>query len=372
MNGHLLPEEVAVRLRPGYLLTALHTTLLLEVGELWTERFRSAGIPSLRMKGAALVAEGRYDDPGARPMDDLDLLVAPCDAHSAVRLLLEAGFRPWMAWGESYPRWLDSLTLSAPGEIAGIDLTIDLHWRTSYGRIRYGMAPEGGGRSPSELTEAEAAAPLWRDADLERSLPAPGPHLVLLAEHLLKHLGAQIHLPGLVDLFRLARDSEIRREAYVRAHRSPMAPGLRLLFEALVRPLGLTTFEEDGGYLGGGGEAGPPLSRGGEGGWRDRWLRRRISPLRWITDGGASPVLHRGEAVLLRLAMLRSAREATHELLGVVWPEEGWLRARYGESSAELWELRRRYLQAIGAWGTAGGPSPVSPNQEVEGGGTLP
>ncbi|MEO8586863.1 MAG: nucleotidyltransferase family protein, partial [Acidobacteriota bacterium] len=54
----------------------------------------SAGLETLLLKGAALVASG-YVDVGARPMSDVDILVRRRDANAAMDTLLAAGWEPW-------------------------------------------------------------------------------------------------------------------------------------------------------------------------------------------------------------------------------------------------------------------------------------
>jgi len=76
-------------------------------------------------KGAALiVAEGR--DPGARPMGDVDIVVAPGDARRALELLVAAGYRPT---GGIEPfsalRVRRGLNLVGPQTDGG---GLDLHW----------------------------------------------------------------------------------------------------------------------------------------------------------------------------------------------------------------------------------------------------
>lgn len=55
--------------------------------------FEAAGIRAVLLKGAALL-HTVYDDPGCRPMYDLDLLVAEDDAPRADAVLREAGYTP--------------------------------------------------------------------------------------------------------------------------------------------------------------------------------------------------------------------------------------------------------------------------------------
>lgn len=86
-----------------------------------------AGIGTMVFKGAALmIAYGR--GPGERPMGDVDIVVKPGDAHRALELLLEAGYKSSYGF-EPFGalRVRRSLNLSAPGTEG---MEVDLHWST--------------------------------------------------------------------------------------------------------------------------------------------------------------------------------------------------------------------------------------------------
>ncbi len=55
---------------------------------------QAQGIPSLPLKGAALMLVGCYPQPGLRPAVDIDLLVAPEDVQAADALLARYEYRP--------------------------------------------------------------------------------------------------------------------------------------------------------------------------------------------------------------------------------------------------------------------------------------
>lgn len=81
----------------GFLAAQRRQTLLRQqrIAELLSridERARSAGIPFVALKGAALHAAGIYAA-GERPMADLDLLVHPSDLDTAAAVLLAVGYR---------------------------------------------------------------------------------------------------------------------------------------------------------------------------------------------------------------------------------------------------------------------------------------
>ncbi|MEX1018197.1 MAG: nucleotidyltransferase family protein, partial [Litorilinea sp.] len=90
------------------------------------EDFEAAGIPTLLLKGAALVA-CHYSDFGVRPMSDFDVLVPKAQVQAAIDVLAARGWHP-------EDRGLDRLTptyfsvrhsqgFAGPGE-----QYLDLHW----------------------------------------------------------------------------------------------------------------------------------------------------------------------------------------------------------------------------------------------------
>jgi hypothetical protein len=88
-----------------------------------------AGIATLVLKGAALAAL-HYPDVGARPMDDVDVLVAPAQVEEAMRVLQRAGWSPGreVTWSPAdNPRALIPVRHAiAFDDEAGHQL--DLHW----------------------------------------------------------------------------------------------------------------------------------------------------------------------------------------------------------------------------------------------------
>ena len=55
------------------------------------ESFATAGVPIILLKGAAL-AHRIYPSPGLRPMVDIDVLIAPTDSESAVKIVSDLGY----------------------------------------------------------------------------------------------------------------------------------------------------------------------------------------------------------------------------------------------------------------------------------------
>ncbi len=84
---------------------------------------RSAGVPTLVLKGMAL-ARIYYPDPGCRPMNDVDLLVPPSRAGEAIELLERSG---WTSSVAGLAEALDTRnSASFHRHRTGSDL--DLHW----------------------------------------------------------------------------------------------------------------------------------------------------------------------------------------------------------------------------------------------------
>lgn len=95
--------------------------LFSEVSPLLFE-LRPAGIETVILKGAAL-ATRYYEDPGARPMDDVDVLIHPSQLHGAIQLLRRSG------WSGPSPKRLslDSRTHAFVFE-GPTGEHVDLHW----------------------------------------------------------------------------------------------------------------------------------------------------------------------------------------------------------------------------------------------------
>ena len=95
------------------------------------EHSRSAGIAIVALKGAALQMAGVYAA-GERPMADLDLLVRPRDAESAVAVLLALSYRDagttWKHQGFEPP---NAELCALLGEHADNPVKIDLHHKIS-------------------------------------------------------------------------------------------------------------------------------------------------------------------------------------------------------------------------------------------------
>ncbi|MDX1567859.1 MAG: nucleotidyltransferase family protein [Longimicrobiales bacterium] len=333
-----LPESVARRLEEPHVRTALHTTLTVETGARARRVLGERGIPALLFKGAALVEAGLYRDPGARAMGDADLLVRPDDAHDAVAALREEGFDPWSPWDPASAEWLDSASLSDLRAPDGVEVSLDLHWRLGYERLRYGRSGRGG--------------ILWEGADLDEGRPADSTHLVVLLEHLLKHLHVTSHVRGIGDAVRLSDSVEDWESVWDHLTDRPTGRALALLLDVLRTRLGAAVPSEVGALA--------------ERGWWRSMGRRVLDPRRMVMDGAESSGSSeeaRTRGLLRRWAVLGSPRSALREALHTILPGRGWLRARYDAPAASRFRLLFRYWKDVTRWLRGRGSSPVSPNQ---------
>ena len=306
------------------LRTLLRGRALMAAADRARSALEAAGVESLLFKGAGLLQAGVYADPGARPLGDVDLLVRPAQANRAAAALEGAGFRAWRPWSARLMSWKDSLPFE--GGDADFPTTIDLHWRTEYGRLRSG---EGG-------------SPLWSGVSREARHPRAEPHLVVVAEHVLKHLRVGVHLLGVADAARLAGRVGDWDEVLHLGRERRSATALGHFFAALSRELEAPVPHGLAEALGGPGGAG-----GAPG-----WIRFRD----WV--GRSTLVRSRISGLRLRMRLSGSPRGALHDLLEAGFPGTPWLRARYGSSDPGLM-LWMRYALQSGRWLVARGESPL-------------
>lgn len=316
----------------------LRGSLTMEAAHRARAALRAGGFDVLLFKGAGLVEAGVYADPGARAMDDADLLIRGGEVEGAVALLVEAGFEPWVPWEPRRRTWLSAFTLTDAAAPAGIEVSVDLHWRIPYGSYR------SGGAAGDEA--------VWAGADLERGLPSPEAHALLVAEHFVRHLRVVPHLVGIADLVRIlprVRDPRRLRElARERGALRPLQSLLWFLRAHLAVPL-------DG-----------ELAEVLEVPERMGILRARaLAPARLlkVPRGRREKRL---PGLLSQAALQGSPGDFVRELARVLHPPGEWLAQRAGPGSGGAVRRRLGYWGELVRWAVGRGVSPLSPNQEFE------
>jgi len=349
-------------IRSAVALQALRTTLTLEAAGRAEEALRTAGLATLCFKGVGLLRAGVYDDPRARPLGDADLLIGrpaevrgpghdtpeaprapgpvtgPVGIERAIRALTDAGFEPWVAWEPARARWLPAFTLTDVRAPEELEVTLDLHWRIPYASYRSGLD------SPDAV--------LWRGADPDRGVLGAEAHLVVTAEHVVRHLRVTPHVLGIADLVRLCGRIEdplaLREVARERG-------SLRVV-------RGLLWFLESELDVQLEGELRATLE-----------VPDRVDPVRaGVLDREGllrAPEGRREGRIrgLLRQTVLRETPASFfRELLHVLYPSAEWLERRAGSDSGGALRRRLGYWGALVRWLAGRGRSPLSPNQEFE------
>jgi hypothetical protein len=119
------PLAVREQLEQIRLGTLARNGWLIKQLEEWLERFDAANIPTIVLKGAAMIALV-YQRPALRPMSDLDVLVRRADFERAGELLRAAGFSP-------HDEDTENQTPTIRTQVAWVQETppsfgIELHW----------------------------------------------------------------------------------------------------------------------------------------------------------------------------------------------------------------------------------------------------
>ena len=120
-----LPEGARHAARRIYEENLARNLYLRDETRRWVERLRRAGIPCRVLKGVPL-SPLLYDDLGARPSVDIDLLVHPEDRTAALALARESGFDRVFREGASPDPDVYAAHIEFGGGGAPYDL--DIHW----------------------------------------------------------------------------------------------------------------------------------------------------------------------------------------------------------------------------------------------------
>jgi hypothetical protein len=126
--GDPLPAGFREQCRNAYYATLRKNTVALEIGGCVLTELACQGIAAAPLKGWTLV-DGfapAYDDPGVRPMDDLDLIVRREDIDRASSVLVSLGFET--VTGRAAARLAGGHEIAFHRRVGGIHLFIELHW----------------------------------------------------------------------------------------------------------------------------------------------------------------------------------------------------------------------------------------------------
>lgn len=192
-----VPMSVVAELRQAHARQAVANTVLLRAFAAALGRLTAAGIPTIALKGAALV-DAVYGSLGQRPMNDLDLLVPADRAAAAAELLLADGY-VWAAPTDlaAALAFENELMLRRPGPI---DTVLELHWHLV-------NAPYYQRRIPMDWFW-DTALPLRVGGADTRTL-GPEAQLLYLCAHLVLHHGQQadLELRLLADIAAILRSA---------------------------------------------------------------------------------------------------------------------------------------------------------------------
>ena len=212
------PPDVADFLDAFYELNSVRNRQLLAELEELALLLNSAGIEPVLLKGAAYLVAGVYDDPAARLLSDIDLLIPREQSRQAYDLIVRAGYEPCTSYQVNHPT---TLICHHHPPLTKVDrLPVEIHHSL------------GMGACPAILNAREvvdASAPIQLGRARVR-LPAAHHLMTHLIMHSQVHHGAYCRiwppLRSMLDLVRLNRrlppDWEDVCEHFARHRRSAL------------------------------------------------------------------------------------------------------------------------------------------------------
>jgi hypothetical protein len=231
--GDPLPGSFRRHCRNAYYATLRKNTVALEIGGCVRTELASEGIQAAPLKGWTLVdgSSPVYDDPGARAMDDLDLLVRPRDLDRTSRVLTALGFSP--VTGRTAARLAGGHEVAFHRRVSGVHLFIELHWAWAGPQRLLREFAVGGDRFLDSFFEAVPGEERF-------STPTHLGHLLFVALHAARHaFGRWIWL---LDIHRLSTSAPLDWRALVRSAHAlrvsrPVYAGLASARELLRTPV---------------------------------------------------------------------------------------------------------------------------------------
>lgn len=163
---HGVEDPDTERLKAEYVHTWCHNEILFDELAALLRTFQAEGVETLVLKGAALALHF-YKDAGLRPMSDVDVLVRPGKAHSAIRLLHRAGWKTIYESPEVLIPYQHAVEFSD-----GRGHRLDLHWKVLW----------DGRQEISDDVFWEGAVPIEING-VPTSTPGPTAHLLHVCVH---------------------------------------------------------------------------------------------------------------------------------------------------------------------------------------------
>ena len=182
----VLPADILRFVEQAYYSTLAANSLRIERLEALEKRLSSENIPVILLKGAALL-DTVYQDPGMRPMEDIDLLVRTGDLPALRKILKQSAYKA----DDHFPMMFRRE-----------DVLIDVHtslMHTSRIKNRWPLFP-------MDLEQVFNQSVPWREGFTFVRIPDECTHLIFMAHHMIKHSFSK--LIWLVDFFQVVRDRE--------------------------------------------------------------------------------------------------------------------------------------------------------------------
>lgn len=181
-----VPDSIRLFLEQAYYATLAANTARIEYIKALAPVLASMNVPVILLKGAALL-DTVYDDPGLRPMEDIDLLVRPDDFPALERVLQQSGYQPDKTFPKMFRRQ---------------DVLLDVHTsllHTARIKSRQGLLPMTLPRIFEDSVPWKEHLPFVR-------VPADGAHLVYMSHHMIKHSFSK--MIWVIDFFRMISEKD--------------------------------------------------------------------------------------------------------------------------------------------------------------------
>lgn len=291
----------------------LHAQTLAQLGKALGE----AGVTAVLLKGAAL-ALTVYPEPAWRTMSDVDLWVRDEAMGAAVRAVQGIGFT---VYGKEERPW--PLQRLSQGEVQlyradWAQGLVELHWSAFQGwwmlrAARPDAAAVWARKEPLPLPANDAAFYQLEAADTVLQV---GLHLAIAHQFGMKAL------QGVIDIALTARARQVDwRLVAERARRWRVATAVYTVLHLLDQLIGAEGVEV-------------ALRELQPGRLRRRLIARFVSPESLL----AGRDVRSGRArYLLLLLLVDRPRDMLYLIFRTLWPEEAWLKARYGERPVSRW-----------------------------------